>query len=107
MRENKLAARRKRAFRPRTTLTGKRVASNLIKELEPSALDQVWVSDISYVATLEGWLYLAVILDLFSRKGRGLEAGREPVGRDVNCESVANQSHRTIPAAMARAIRSR
>ena len=81
MRENKLAARRKRAFRPRTNLTGKRVASNLIKELEPSALDQVWVSDISYVATLEGWLYLAVILDLFSRKGRGLEAGRESVGR--------------------------
>jgi putative transposase len=68
MRENKLAARRKKAFRPRTTLPGQEAAPNLIKELEPSAPDQVWASDITYVATLEGWLYLAVILDLFSRR---------------------------------------
>ena len=68
MRENELAARRKKAFRPRTTLPGQGAAPNLIKELEPSAPDQVWASDITYVATLEGWLYLAVILDLFSRR---------------------------------------
>ena len=30
--------------------------------------DQAWVADITYVWTLEGWLYLAVILDLFSRR---------------------------------------
>jgi transposase InsO family protein len=72
---NKLRARRKRAFRPRTTLAGKTVAPNLIKGLEPSAPDQVWVSDITYVATLEGWLYLAVILDLFSRKVLGWKLG--------------------------------
>src|ERR1700752_263499 len=68
MRENKLAARRKRGFRPRTTLAGQTVAPNLIKELAPSRPDQIWVSDITYVATAEGWLYLAVILDLFSRR---------------------------------------
>src|SRR5712671_2395017 len=68
MRENELAARRKKAFRPRTTIGGERVAPNLIKDLEPSAPDQIWVSDITDVSTLEGWLYLAVILDLFSRK---------------------------------------
>ena len=68
MRENKLAARRKRGFRPRTTLAGQTVAPNLIKELAPSGPDQIWVSDITYVATAEGWLYLAVILDLFSRR---------------------------------------
>jgi putative transposase len=68
MRENELAARRKKAFRPRTTLPGQAAAANLIKGLEPSAPNQVWVSDITYVATLEGWLYLAVILDLFSRR---------------------------------------
>lgn len=68
MRENKLAARRKRAFRPRTTLAGQAAAPNLIKELAPSGPDQIWVSDITYVATAEGWLYLAVILDLFSRR---------------------------------------
>jgi putative transposase len=49
--------------------------------LEPTQIDQIWVSDITYVATVEGWLYLAVILDLFSRKvvgwklGQNLEAG--------------------------------
>ena len=68
MRENELAARRKKAFRPRTTVPGKSTAPNLIKDLEPSGVDQIWVSDITYVATVEGWLYLAVILDLFSRK---------------------------------------
>src|SRR5256886_13060722 len=69
------AARRKKAFRPRTTLPGQGAAPNLIKELEPSAPDQVWASDITYVATLEGWLYLAVILDLFSRKVVGWKLG--------------------------------
>jgi putative transposase len=75
MRENELAARRKKAFRPRTTIAGERVAPNLIKDLEPSAPDQIWVSDITYVSTLEGWLYLAVILDLFSRKVVGWKLG--------------------------------
>src|ERR1700746_3371025 len=75
MRENELAARRKKAFRPRTTLPGQGAAPNLIKELEPSAPDQVWASDITYVATLEGWLYLAVILDLFSRRVVGWKLG--------------------------------
>jgi putative transposase len=75
MRENELAARRKKAFRPRTTVPGEGAAPNLIKELEPSAPDQVWASDITYVATLEGWLYLAVILDLFSRRVVGWKLG--------------------------------
>src|ERR1700732_4691242 len=75
MRENELAARRKKAFRPRTTIAGERVAPNLINDLEPSAPDQIWVSDITYVSTLEGWLYLAVILDLFSRKVVGWKLG--------------------------------
>jgi putative transposase len=69
------AARRKKAFRPRTTLPGQGAAPNLIKELEASVPNQVWVSDITYVATLEGWLYLAVILDLFSRRVVGWKLG--------------------------------
>ncbi len=75
MRENELAARCKKAFRPRTTVPGKSTAPNLIKDLEPSGVDQIWVSDITYVATVEGWLYLAVILDLFSRKVVGWKLG--------------------------------
>jgi len=68
MRQNGLGARPKKAFRPRTTTSGSAAAPNLIKDLAPGGVNQIWVSDITYLATLEGWLYLAVILDLFSRK---------------------------------------
>jgi len=68
MRENEMAAQRKKAFRPRTTVAGKGTAPNLIKDLEPSGVDQIWVSDITYVATVEGWLYLATVIDLASRR---------------------------------------
>ena len=47
----------------------------MIRELQPSAPDQIWASDITYVATVEGWLYLAVILDLFSRRVVGWKLG--------------------------------
>jgi putative transposase len=68
MRERKLAARKKRAFRPKTTRNVKVTVPNQIAQLEALAPDQIWASDITYVATAEGWLYLAVILDLFSRR---------------------------------------
>jgi putative transposase len=48
---------------------------NLIKGLEPEGVNKNWVSDITYIATLERWLYLAVILDLFSRKVVGWKLG--------------------------------
>ena len=45
------------------------VAENLLKQnFEAAKPNTVWISDITYVPTLEGWLYLAVILDLFSRQ---------------------------------------
>src|SRR6266481_219689 len=75
IRENELAARLRKAFRLRTTVPGSGVAPNLIKDLEPSGVNQIWASDITYVATVEGWLYLAVILDLFSRKVVGWKLG--------------------------------
>ena len=39
-----------------------------------NAPNTVWVTDIAYIRTYEGWLYLAVVLDLFSR----LEIGKRP-----------------------------
>ena len=45
------------------------VAPNLLnRQFEVNAPDRVYVSDITYIWTYEGWLYLAVILDLFSRR---------------------------------------
>jgi hypothetical protein len=75
MRERGLAARPKRAFRPRTTRAGAVAAPNLIKDLAPNRPDQIWVSDITYVATRQGWLFLMVILDFFSRLVVGWKLG--------------------------------
>ena len=45
------------------------VAENwLARDFSPSALDRVWSSDITHIATDEGWLYLACVIHLFSRQ---------------------------------------
>jgi putative transposase len=45
-----------------------RVAQQLQRQFNPDAPDERWVTDITYIRTHEGWLYLAVVVDLFSRK---------------------------------------
>lgn len=48
------------------------IAPNRLPELPaPSAPNQIWVGDIPYIPTDEGWLYLAGILDLYSRRLAG------------------------------------
>jgi transposase InsO family protein len=45
------------------------IADNVLnREFTASQPNEKWVTDITYIATLEGWLYVVVILDLFSRK---------------------------------------
>jgi putative transposase len=44
------------------------VPNRLQRQFNPATPDAVWVTDITYIRTHEGWLYLAVVLDLFSRK---------------------------------------
>jgi len=64
----------KRRFRPRTTQSDPRlpVAENeLAKVPTPDRPQQIWVGDITYIETREGWLYLAGMLDLYSRKVLG------------------------------------
>jgi len=70
MRENGICVHRRKAFRPRTTQVDKkaRVAPNLLAAAPaPKAPGQQLVSDITYLRTREGWLYLTIIVDLFSR----------------------------------------
>ena len=38
------------------------------RDFSPTGPDQVWVADITYIRTWQGWLYLAVVIDLFSRR---------------------------------------
>ncbi len=45
------------------------VAENVLdRHFSPDHPDQVWVSDITYISTRQGWLYLAVVMDLYSRR---------------------------------------
>ncbi len=70
MRANGLRARPRKPFRPRTTRPDHAAhpSPNLLaKAPAPTAPGTHLVSDITYIPTLEGWLYLAVVMDLFSR----------------------------------------
>ena len=70
MRENQLIARQKRRFK-RTTDSEHAwsVAPNHVaQDFTADGPDRKWGADSSYVWTAEGWLYLAVVLDLFSRR---------------------------------------
>ena len=70
MRQEGVQARRKRKFRCTTdSKHNLPVAPNVLqRDFDADAPNQAWVTDITYVWTLEGWLYLAAILDLFSRR---------------------------------------
>jgi putative transposase len=66
-----------RRFVPRTTDSahGHAVAENALdRRFDPGEPDRVWVADITYVPTGEGWLYLAAVLDLGSRQVVGWAA---------------------------------
>lgn len=65
-----ICARRKRPFKVTTdsahTLP---IAQNILnRDFTTTEPDRAWVADMTYIATVEGWLYLAVIIDLFSRR---------------------------------------
>lgn len=71
MREQHLRVHQKRRFVPRTTVADKTspVAPNhLLQRPAPTRPNEVWVTDITYLPTCEGWLYLAAEMDLCSRR---------------------------------------
>lgn len=77
MREDGLCARRKRKYKVTTDSSHSLpVAENLLaRNFVRSAPNQVWVSDITFIPTDEGWLYLATTLDLYSRRIVGWSMG--------------------------------
>src|SRR5215813_10037932 len=70
MREDNLLSLRQRPFVPMTTTSDHPwpVVPNRVRGLQPTAPDQIWVADITYVRLRQGFVYLAVVLDAFSRK---------------------------------------
>jgi putative transposase len=70
MKQLNIKARRKRRFKVTTDSQHSLpiVGNVLDRNFTASEPDQAWVADITYISTHQGWLYLAVVLDLFSRK---------------------------------------
>jgi transposase InsO family protein len=77
MRSRGLRARQKRRFQPKTTQSDHKlpVAQNWLAKIHaPDRPGQVWLSDITYIQTLEGWLYVSGVLDHCSRRCVGWHA---------------------------------
>ena len=71
MRDNDIQAKTARKFRVTTTDSNHDlpVADNLLdRQFNAAAANEVWVADITYIPTDEGWLYLAAVEDLYSRR---------------------------------------
>lgn len=68
MRDESLLCRLQRAFRPPSPGSTKVAYPNLTQDLIVTKLDQVWVVDITYIRLPQGFIYLACVLDAFSRR---------------------------------------
>ena len=97
MRADNLLCLRTRAFVPATTESrhGWQVVPNLARTLVLTGLDQLWVADITYIRLLEEFVYLAIVLDAFSRRviGWALD-GHVQAGLTVAALSMALAARR-------------
>lgn len=69
MRQNAMRARPRRRGKPKDDGERSVIADNILdRDFRTEAPNQKWLADFSYIWTAEGWLYVAVVLDLFSRR---------------------------------------
>jgi hypothetical protein len=95
MQQHGIRARGKRRFRITTTDSGHHlpIAPNLLnRNFTPVAPNQTWVGDITYIASDEGWLFLAVVIDLFFRPSRISDVRTNPLFACVVVSSGAAQA---------------
>jgi putative transposase len=102
MREQGLQGRRKRRFK-RTTVAdpAAAAAADLLKRAFGAgtvSIDRIWCSDITYVRTWEGWMYVAAILDLASRRVVGW-AMADHMRAELVCDALrmATEARRPLP----------
>ena len=76
MREHDLQPRDAGATSRPPTATTRPIFPNLARDIVPDGPDQLWVADITYVAITGGFVYVAVILDAWSRRVVGYAIGR-------------------------------
>ncbi len=98
MRENEIRAKRtKRSYKPQTTDSNHNLpiaANQLNREFKATGPDQKWATDISYIRTDEGWLYLAVFIDLYSRLVVGWAASSEMTVELIDKAFLMGQTRR-------------
>ena len=99
MRANSLVAKQRRKFRATTDSSHDLpVADNVLnRQFNPAAPNQVWSSDITYVPTREGWLYLATVMDLAFRGIVGW-AMSSRIDRALTCAALTDAVRCRQPA---------
>jgi putative transposase len=99
MREEGIAVRRRKTFVPQTTDSSHDhpIAPNRVQQdFTASGPNQKWVSDLTYIWTNEGWLYLSVVLDCYSRKVVGWSMS-DDLGSDSVIQALQTALHRRRP----------
>ncbi len=83
MRESSLFARKKKAFRlsPRACSRDRIAPNRFDRKFRARGPNRKWVTDVKYIATNAGWLYLAPVIDLFSRRVVGCAMSTEQDGK--------------------------
>jgi len=103
MRQDNLLCLRKRPFVPPTTDSrhGWPVVPNLARGMQLSGLDQLWVADITYIRLQEQFVYLAIILDAFSRRVVGWAmADHLQASLAIDALKMAIERRRPAPASL-------
>jgi putative transposase len=99
MRQEGLAARQRQRFKVTTNSAHRfSVAPNLLaRDFRAERPNQLWVADVTYIRTLQGWLYLAVVVDLFSRAVVGW-AMDDHIGGELSSRALRMALQRRRPA---------
>lgn len=103
MRQEGLCGRQKKRYRVRTTDSrhDEPIAPNRLGQVPAaSGRDQIWVADITYVRTAGGWVYVAAILDLYSRRVVGWALGDQINTALVLMALSMALTHRQPPAGL-------
>jgi putative transposase len=97
MRVNKIRAVRGYSRKPKSGAKPSELAPNVLqRQFDVGRPNKAWVTDITYIRTWEGWLYLAVVLDLFSRKIVGW-AVAPTIGRRLVLDAILMAVRRRRP----------
>ena len=101
MKQNGLQSRCRRKFRVTTQSDHSHAVApdRLQRNFTPKGPNQAWVADITYIATREGWLYLAVVLDLYSRMVVGWKLG-ERINQQLVIDALQMGVARRKPTAV-------